>query len=88
MEERGVRLFTYLAEAANGGKAIGISYGGFLAYLHGVDEFREVAGRNFLPSDSMAAVRIAWSPGGKIIVRVPEGLGRLPRFNSPAPGIT
>ncbi len=59
--ERGVRLFTYLVEAANGGKAVGISYGGFLAYLHGVDEFREVAGRNFLLSDGIAAVRIAWS---------------------------
>ncbi len=59
--ERGVRLFTYLAELSNRGDAAGVSYGGFIAYLHDVAEFREVAGRNFLPSDGMAAVRIAWS---------------------------
>jgi hypothetical protein len=57
--ERGVRLFTHLVEVANSGKAVGISYGGFLAYLHGVDEFRKVAGRNYLPSDSEAVVRTA-----------------------------
>jgi hypothetical protein len=58
--ERGVRLFTYLAEAANRGDTVGISYGAFIAYLHDAAEFREVAGRNFLPSDGMAAVQIAW----------------------------
>jgi hypothetical protein len=59
--ELGVRLFKYLVEAANRGAAVGISYGGILAYVHGVDEFRQAARRNFRPSDGMAAVRIAWS---------------------------
>ena len=58
--ERGVRLFMYFVEASNRGDAVGISYGAFIAYLHGVAEFRNVAGRSFLPSDSMAAVRLAW----------------------------
>jgi hypothetical protein len=58
---RGVRLFTYLAEAANRGDAVGISYGGFIGYLHNVAEFRDVAGRNFLLTDAMTAIRIAWS---------------------------
>lgn len=57
--ERGVRLFMHLVEVANRGEAIGISYGGFIAYLHGADEFREVAGRNYLPSDSEIVVQIA-----------------------------
>jgi len=57
--ERGIRLFAYLVELANRGEAVGLSYGGFIAYLHEATEFREVAGRSFLPSDSMAAVRIA-----------------------------
>jgi len=58
--KRGVHLFTHLALAANRGDAAGISYAGFLAYIHGVDEFHEVAGRNYLPSDSNTAIRIAW----------------------------
>ena len=57
--ERGVRLFTHLVGVANRGEAVGISYNGFIAFLHGVDEFREVAGRNYLPSDNEATVRIA-----------------------------
>jgi len=59
--ERGVRLFNHFTEASNRGDAIGISYGGFVAYLHNVPAFRDVAGRNFLPSDSMKAVSMAWS---------------------------
>ena len=58
--KRGIHLFTHLALAANRGDAAGISYAGFLAYIHGVDEFHEVAGRNYLPSDSNTAIRIAW----------------------------
>jgi len=57
--KRGIRLFAYLVEAANGGDAVGISYDGFIAYLHDATGFRQVAGRSFLPSDSAAAVRIA-----------------------------
>ncbi len=56
---RGVRLFAHFVEVANRGEAVGISYGGFIAYLHGVEEFREVAGRNYLPGDNEAVVRIA-----------------------------
>jgi len=57
--ERGVRLFTQLVEAASHAYVLGISYVGFLAYMHGVEEFREIAGRNYLPSDSGLAVDIA-----------------------------
>jgi len=72
--DRGVRLFAYFVKAANRGDAVGISYGGFIAHLHGVAAFVDVAGRNFLPSDAMAAVRIAWkvtekAGGRKKIVR-------------------
>jgi hypothetical protein len=73
--ERGIRMFTYLAEMANLGHAVGISYGGFIAYLHGATEFQQVAGRNFLPSDSMEVVSIAWkiteaAGGRKKVVRL------------------
>jgi hypothetical protein len=57
--ERGIHLFARLVDLANRGEAVGISYGGFIAYLHGVHKFHEVAGRNYLPSDSETAVRIA-----------------------------
>jgi hypothetical protein len=56
----GVSLFAHLAGLANRGNAIGISYGGFIAFLHDGDDFRGVAGRNYLPSDSDVAVRAAW----------------------------
>jgi hypothetical protein len=59
--KRGIRLFTRLVDLANHGDAVGISYAGFIAYLHGLDEFRQVAGRNYRPSDSIAVVRIALS---------------------------
>ncbi len=59
--QRGVRLFRYLAEQANHGKAVGIAYGHFVAFLHGKDSFREVAGRNYLPGDSGAVIEMAWS---------------------------
>jgi hypothetical protein len=70
--QRGVRLFRYLAEQANRGGAVGISYGDFIAFLHGKNSFREVAGRNYLPSDSGAVIELAWSiteaNGGRIAV--------------------
>lgn len=75
--QRGVRLFRYLAERANCGRAIGISYSHFLAFLHAKGSFREVAGRNYLPSDSGAIIELAWSVtaanGGRIPV---TGAGR------------
>jgi hypothetical protein len=48
-------------EAVNRGRPLGISYGGFIAYLHGVARFNEVKGRNYLPGDSGVVVRIALS---------------------------
>jgi len=57
--ERGVRLFNYLVEEANRGNALGISYGGFIAYLHGVEEFGEIAGRKYLPSYTKTVILIA-----------------------------
>jgi hypothetical protein len=48
-------------EAVNRGRPLGISYGGFIAYLHGVARFDEVKGRNYLPGDSGVVVRIALS---------------------------
>jgi hypothetical protein len=56
-----VRLFRYLAGRANKGNAVGISYGDFTAFLHGKASFREVAQRNFLPSDSGHMIEQAWS---------------------------
>jgi hypothetical protein len=70
--QRGVRLFRYLAEQANRGRAVGIAYGDFIAFLHKKESFRDVAGRNYLPSDSGAAIELAWSiteaGGGRIAV--------------------
>lgn len=70
--QRGVRLFRYLAEQANRGNAVGIPYGDFIAFLHGKGSFREVAGRNYLPSDGGAVIELAWSVteanGGRIAV--------------------
>jgi hypothetical protein len=75
--ERGVRLFSYLAQEANQAKAVGISYAGFIAYLHGVDAFHEVIARNYLPSDSGPVIRIAMSitakAGGRKQVGGPSG---------------
>jgi hypothetical protein len=58
---RGVRLFEYLVKKANQGNAVGISYIGFLTYLHSCDEgkFSELAGRDFRQGDSSDAVCIA-----------------------------
>ena len=70
--DRGVRLFSYLAQEASRGKAVGISYGGFIAYLHAVGDFHEVMGRHYLPGDNGPVIRIAMSitakAGGRKIV--------------------
>jgi hypothetical protein len=58
---RGVRLFRYLAEQANRGRPVGISYGDFIAFLHGKRCFQEVANRNYLPGDSGPVIKLAWS---------------------------
>lgn len=56
---RGLRLFQYLAGKANRGDAAGISYDRFLAYLEGHREFREMAKRDYRPSDSTIAIENA-----------------------------
>lgn len=70
--QRGVRLFRYLAGQANRGNAVGISYGDFIAFLHGKASFREVANRNYLPGDNGPVIEQAWriteANGGKITV--------------------
>jgi Domain of unknown function (DUF4145) len=67
---RGVRLFRYLAAQANRGKPVGISYGDFIAFLHGKGSFQEAVGRDYLPGDSGAVIELAWSitraNGGRI----------------------
>lgn len=57
--QRGVKLFRYFAEQANRGKAVGIPYGSFIAFLHGKETFKEVAGRNYLPSDGGHVIDVA-----------------------------
>ena len=66
---RGVRLFAYLVDAANRGDALGISYGDFMAYLHGAASFGEFAGRSYRPSDTgdvlTAAEAVTRRAGGR-----------------------
>ncbi|MEP6716148.1 MAG: nuclease-related domain-containing protein [Terriglobia bacterium] len=70
--QRGVRLFRYLSQQANLGRAVGIAYGDFVAFLHGKDSFREVVGRHFLPGDNPKVIELAWkvtdAAGGRIEV--------------------
>jgi hypothetical protein len=67
--ERGVRLFTFLADAANQGDALGIAYADFIAYLHGAQSFRDLAGREYIREDTTevlaAALRITAKAGGR-----------------------
>jgi hypothetical protein len=77
--QRGLRLFHFVADQANRGRAVGISYADFIAFLHGRTAFHELAGRKFLPSDTGTALtlassitaanagRIAVTAGGKTI---------------------
>ncbi|MFN7935435.1 MAG: hypothetical protein U0R19_19050 [Bryobacteraceae bacterium] len=69
----GVRLFQYLVDLANRGDAAGISYDRFLAYLEGAPDFRTLAGRNYLPSDTNRALHraaeITALAGGRKTVR-------------------
>ncbi len=72
--ERGVRLFTYLADAANRGEPVGISYSDFLAYFHGADSFLELAGRDYVRGDnafvlSAAQMVTARAGGRKTVIR-------------------
>jgi hypothetical protein len=81
--QRGIRLFRYLAETVNRGDPVGVSYGQFLAFVNGCDDFRQLAGRNYLPSDSDTAIQNAWEitdrAGGRLFVRrgsleIPAGM--------------
>jgi len=77
--QRGLRLFHFFADQANRGRAVGISYADFIAFIHGKTAFHELAGRKFLPSDTGTALtlassvtdanagRIAVTAGGKTI---------------------
>lgn len=57
--ERGKRLFRYLVDRANRHAPVGIGYATFLNYLHGVERFREIVGRNYAQCDTPFVVRIA-----------------------------
>lgn len=59
--KRGIRLFRYLAEGAKAGHSLGISYVGFIEYLHRNRKFAALTGRQYLPSDSGVVVRVALS---------------------------
>ena len=56
-----MRLFRYLVSLANHGHSVGISYGGFIAHLHGLSEFSEVAGRHYAPSDNPIIIGVAYT---------------------------
>jgi hypothetical protein len=58
--ELGVRLFRLLVTLANQGHSVGISYGGFIARLHGVSDFPEVAGRRYAPVDNQIVIEVAY----------------------------
>lgn len=71
---RGVALFERLVARANAGDAVGIGYGNLVARVHGVESFADVAGRDYLPSDSEYVVRLAMrvteaSGGRKTVAR-------------------
>jgi hypothetical protein len=70
--ERGARLFRYLVDLANQGKAVGVGYGSFIAYLHGVKKFFELAARPYRPADTETVIGIAYlitdAAGGRQMV--------------------
>ena len=57
--KRGVKLFRRLVDLANGGQARGISYKGFVERVYGVSFAELHGGRQWLPSDTSDAVRLA-----------------------------
>ena len=67
--KRGVLLFEYLVDRANSGESVGISYGDFVAYLHGVEDFLAVTGRDYWQSDTSTVIdvsyRITEAAGGR-----------------------
>jgi hypothetical protein len=95
--ERGVQLFNYLVDAANQGKALGVAYGDFLAYLHGAASFRDLAGRGYSPGDTAivltAAESVTAKAGGRKKVErsgqaIEAGMdtfiwGKMPPFDRP-----
>ena len=57
--ERGQRLFRYLADQANKGRAVGISYDRFISFLHGKPRFFDVMNRNYAQCDTNRIIDIA-----------------------------
>ena len=56
---RGVRLFRHLAECANRGDLIGVSFEQFPRYVHNVPRFEDLAGRPYRPVDTPYVVELA-----------------------------
>ncbi len=57
--ERGTKLFSYLAQLANAGQCVGISYSDFVCHLYDANSFVVVAGRKYRPSDSAHVIHLA-----------------------------
>jgi hypothetical protein len=56
---RGTALFRWLVKRANAGDSVGIGYSQFACIVHGVTSFRDIAGRNYTPSDTRHVVHLA-----------------------------
>jgi hypothetical protein len=71
--ERGCKLFRYLAELANRGESVGVSYAQFITIVHRVESFRDVANRNYAQSDTSNvlgfAAQVTLESGGPIDVK-------------------
>ncbi|HEY0983598.1 hypothetical protein [Schlesneria sp.] len=57
--DRGVRLFRYLAQCANAGKAVGVGYAQLVCCVHAVERFEQVAGRDYAQPDTSHVLRFA-----------------------------
>lgn len=70
--DRGVRLFRHLAQCANNGTAIGISYAQLVCCVHGVEQFQRVTNHRYAQSDTRHVLRFAEQitdvAGGPIVV--------------------
>ena len=70
---RGVSLFLQLVEEARRGVPTGVGYAQFIAIVYAKNSFREVAGRNYKPSDSRDVIalasRVTEAAGGRREVR-------------------